>query len=717
MGAWDNLKEKIKTMSGFDLTKSTENRRILVGVIIFVMILLLVVTSVLPRMLHLTAGDVAPSDIRATRTIVNRKATETLKNERIAAVPMVYDLDLSIIDAAETEVNQLFAYVKELKGDNTVEAAQRPVRLKETLDFDVSDDIAHAVIRASASDLDRMNTATNEALRAAMQGGIKEEQYEDAYQQMSSRIRGLTMNADQRSFVLALAQNKLTPNMLFNENETNRRIQLEIEAVEENPIMVLKDQVVVRSGEIVTEEQIAILEDLGLQRSSVDFGRVLGLALFVTIMLALLGGYMYQNLPEHFYNESDLVLLGVISVLALVINKVLGSISGFLIPVAGGSMLVAILLDRNLAYMFTLVISVLSGIVIGGDIRFILVALVGGFAGIFSVPRLTQRSDMTRAGFMIAAANVFTIFAVAAVAGTNLYELLLESAWGAMGIFSGLISAVLAIGALPYLENTFGITTPIRLAEIANPNHPLLRRLLMEAPGTYHHSIMVGNLAESAAEEVGAEPLLARVGSYFHDIGKIKRPQFFIENQLPNSNPHDKVTPSLSAMIITSHLQDGVELAKEYRLPGRIIDLIQQHHGTGLVSYFYYMASEKGSAQEEILEEDYRYQGPKPQSKEAALILLADSVEAAVRSYPKADVEKMEQVVRRIIRNRLDDGQLDDSDLTLKDLDRIGDTFIRILMGTFHSRIEYPEDLPELVKEREDNAGDLSEQSAGPDPD
>ena len=708
MSVWDQLKEGFQKVASTHIELNRLNQRGLVATAIFAAFLLLVVGSVMPQRLQLQAGDVAPTDIRASRTVVNRKATDALKEEKIASVPMVYDLDLSIIDEAEEDVSNIFTFMEELLNDDSLSRDQRAERLKESLGFAVPDPVLATVVNASEQDRTRMETETRHALRSAMQGGIKEEQYDEAYEQMSSRIRGLTMNGDQRTFVMLIAQNKLAPNMLFNEAETNRRIQLEIEEVERNPIQVLKDQTIVRSGEIVTAEHIAILEDLGLQRSSIDVARLLGLALFVVLLLAVMGLYLHQNLPQHFYNDSDLILLGAVGVLTLIISKVLGTISGFLVPVAGGAMLVAILLDRNLAYMFTVVMSLLTGIVLGGDLRFIVVAMVGGFAGVFSIPRLTQRSDMTRAGFMIATANVFSILAVAAVAGTSFYDLLLESAWGFMGIFSGLVSAVLAIGALPYLENTFGITTPMKLAEIANPNHPLLRRLLMEAPGTYHHSIMVGNLAESAAEAVGAEPLLARVGAYFHDIGKIRRPQFFIENQLPNSNPHDKVTPGLSTLIITSHLKDGVELAKEHKLPATLIDLIRQHHGTGLVTYFYYLASEMGKAKE-VVEDDYRYEGPKPQTKEAALILLADSVEAAVRSYPKADAEKMEQVVRRIIRERLDDGQLDESDLTLKDLDRIGDTFVRILMGTFHSRIEYP-DFPEMTKDSDQDDGDPLEQ-------
>ena len=258
-----------------------------------------------------------------------------------------------------------------------------------------------------------------------------------------------------------------------------------------------------------------------------------------------------------------------------------------------------------------------------------------------------------------------------------------------LGLLNGLICSISAIGLLPYFESVFGITSAIRLLELTNPNHPLLRRLLMETPGTYHHSIMVGNLAEAAADAVGADGLLARVGATFHDIGKVKRPIFFVENQLGADNPHDKIAPSLSTLIITAHVKDGLELAKEHKLPPVITSFITEHHGTDLVKYFYHRALETNEGT--VKESDFRYPGPKPQTKETAIVSLADAVEAAVRSLSKPTPGKIEGLVRKIIRDRLDDGQLDESDLTFKDLNKIADAFSKVLIGIFHGRVEYPE--------------------------
>jgi putative nucleotidyltransferase with HDIG domain len=242
---------------------------------------------------------------------------------------------------------------------------------------------------------------------------------------------------------------------------------------------------------------------------------------------------------------------------------------------------------------------------------------------------------------------------------------------------------------LPIFESLFNIITPLKLLELANPNQPLMKKMLLEAPGTYHHSLMVGNLAESAAEAINGNALLARVGAYYHDVGKLKRPNFFKENQL-SDNPHDRMTPNLSTLVITSHASDGTEIAEKYKVPLAIRDIISQHHGTTLVAYFYHKAK-NGDKGESIREEDYRYPGPKPATKEAAVVMLADSVEAAVRSAAEKTEGKIETIVRNIIKDKLDDGQLDLCDLTLKDLDLIAKSFIHIFSGYFHEREEYPE--------------------------
>nr|MDA8211210.1 HDIG domain-containing protein [Clostridia bacterium] len=335
------------------------------------------------------------------------------------------------------------------------------------------------------------------------------------------------------------------------------------------------------------------------------------------------------------------------------------------------------------------------GVLTGFQLRFAFVGLVTGLVAIYSVSHLSQRSDLAKAGLInVGASAAVSIIAIGLLTGMDVSLM----SWGLLiGLGNGILSAVLTGGVLPYLESAFGITSAVRLLELSNPNNPLLKRLLMEAPGTYHHSIIVGNMAEAAADAIGADSLLVRAGAYYHDIGKTKRPYFFIENQLSCENPHDKIAPSLSTLIITSHVRDGVELAREHKLPEKIIDIIEQHHGTSLVSYFYHRAKESDK-HESVQEEAYRYDGPNPQTREAALVMLADSVEAGVRSRKQPSLGDLEGLVREIIKKKLEDGQLDECNVTLRDLHTIATAFMKVLTGIFHTRIEYPD---QMLKEME----------------
>jgi putative nucleotidyltransferase with HDIG domain len=318
--------------------------------------------------------------------------------------------------------------------------------------------------------------------------------------------------------------------------------------------------------------------------------------------------------------------------------------------------------------------------------------LLMGIIGAEMVSHTHHRSTFMLTGLAISFANMLIVMSFGFVTRVETQVMLLDMLYGAAG---GLLSAILTIGTLPFFESAFDIITPIKLLELSNPNRPLMRRLLIEAPGTYYHSILVGNLAEAAAEDIGANALLCRVGAYYHDIGKLKRPYFFKENQLTAENPHDKITPNLSALIITSHVKDGIETAKKNKLPSSVIGIIEQHHGNTLVSYFYHKAqtAEGGNA---VSEDKFRYNFKRPQTKEAAIVMLADSVEAYIRSLTEPSQEQVEQGVRKIIKDKLNDSQLDHCELTLKDLDRIAKSFIKVLGGIFHERIEYPENIKDI---------------------
>jgi len=338
--------------------------------------------------------------------------------------------------------------------------------------------------------------------------------------------------------------------------------------------------------------------------------------------------------------------------------------------------------------MINVIVALLSLVMMDNNVTFALLSVISGSTAVYAAMHMHQRNGILWTGLLSGVAGILTVVALDVVSNNDALSIVINSFWTLGG---GIFAGILAIGTLPVWENTFGVVTPIKLLELSNPNQPLLKQLLLEAPGTYHHSIIVGNLSESAAQAVGANELIARVGAYYHDIGKLKRPYFFIENQVTPKNPHDKLKPSMSALIITSHTKDGLEMAAKHRLPKAIQDIISQHHGTTLVSYFYHKAKESDGSGN-IDDAVYRYDGPKPQTREAAIIMMADSVEAAVRSLPEPTKGKIDGLVRKIIKDKLDDGQLDQCDLTFKDLSRIAEAFSSVLCGIFHERIEYPKD-------------------------
>ncbi len=364
-------------------------------------------------------------------------------------------------------------------------------------------------------------------------------------------------------------------------------------------------------------------------------------------------------------------------------------ISYYYLPVCVVPMLMVILFnDLRLAFVVSVFCAIETGAIISNNFILSVVYLIGGLAASLCVWQSRRRSQIILAGLIagLMQALCFMLFF-----SSNL--------WGAVGflrltalplLINGIISALIVVGGLPLFESMFSILTNISLLELSDFNHPLLRKMFLEAPGTYQHSLVVGNLAEVACEAIGANSLLARVGAYYHDIGKLEKAEYFSENQTPNLSKHDKILPSISKLIIVSHVKDGMELAKKYRLNSRIIDFIMQHHGTSLTYYFYVKALEGMEHEDDVKEEGFRYPGPKPQTKEIAIVHLADSIEAASRTLEEPTPARIEELVRKIVNNKFIDGQLDECELTLKDLEKIAATFVRILSAMYHSRIRYP---------------------------
>ncbi len=509
-----------------------------------------------------------------------------------------------------------------------------------------------------------------------------------------------------RNVMVDLVQHLLQPNITFNRNETQARITAAGDQVKPVFYKVKAGEMLMREGDRVTSEQLLKLASLQLMHTDREiFTSRLGAALIMLgllLMVWLLLGFVEPRLQEdrnrHILFFASLLLLFMLlaGVMAAVPHRLGTDLSAvvslqklfLMLPLASGAMIIAVFLGLKTALGFALVLSLAAGFFYEGSFEVWLYFLLNSALGAYWVRCCRERIMFMRAGFFMGWLNMGLATALILYSG-DLTPARFLWGWG-FAFFGGLLAGILTTGLAPAAESLFGYTSDIKLLELANLDRPILRRLMFEAPGTYHHSLLVSSLVEAAATEIGANSLLAKVGAYYHDIGKMKKPLYFIENQQHGKNVHDKLAPSMSRRILIMHVKDGVEMARENKLGSEITDIIQQHHGTSLISYFYGKALEK-KGEQEVNIDDYRYPGPRPQTREAGLVMLADVVEAASRSLDNPTPSRIQGLVQQLINKIFSDGQLDNCELTLRDLHSIAKTFTRILNGIHHHRVEYPD--------------------------
>jgi len=701
------------------LWNNSNTRRILAVFAFFAIMIGIIFSNFSPQQVMLRTDEVAKRNIVSNiqAVIVDEKQTEELRAQAAAKVQKVYQEDKYALANAKTEVNNFYNSLREtLNSDNAdkgtpiknlLNGAARRKNLESNFDIP---SLTNYLLNARPQDIDKMEQATVSMVELAMAKPITEEALGGVYKEAAQQVNTIAFNPSAKQIINMSTVDAIRPNMIYNQEATENAIREAKESVEPVHKTVKAGEIIVREGDRVTADQISVLEQLGIQRTQSYTLTMVGIAAFVLISFLLVMEFLKRYHKDLYKNDMLMLLLGLIVIIILLISRFLtviqiadrpeiNAMAGYLAPVAAGSMLIAILLDNRLAYFITMVLALFVGLMTDrNQLAFVIAAFISGTVGVYRVSHLSQTSDLAKAGFYIAMVNVATILTMTFISGNITISITLVGIL--LGVISGILSAVLMIGALPYLENGFSITSMIKLLELSNPNHVLLKKLLIEAPGTYHHSLMVGNLAEASAESIGANPLLVRVGAYYHDIGKIKRAEYFVENQRGYDEPHNKIAPALSALIITSHVKEGVELAREARLPQVIIDFVAEHHGTSLAKYFYNRAIEE-EGEGMVNEDSFRYEGPKPQTKEVALVMLADAVEAAVRSLPNPNMESIRTMVRKILRDKLNDRQLEECNLTFKDLDVIANSFCKVLEGVYHKRIEYPDIVQELTKRRE----------------
>ena len=553
------------------------------------------------------------------------------------------------------------------------------------------------------------------SIQVVGQKGLKEQkeitEFRDV-KEAASVIRKLAMESNiatgraERRALVELAVQLLEPNLTVNKQSTESLREKARKAAKPVFFQIKKGEMIAREGERLNPQQVAKLRTLEEQEEKRGFiGSLFGITILIALALTLVAIYLLRFKSKIMRSPRRVVLIGVILLgtmvlvqgsmqVGLTFSEAIGNVEAtsyfYAIPFTMGAMLAAILLDFEVALLATAVTVFLSGLLLPQTFGFPLTALVGGLVASFRVHHYRRRSSILLTALVVGLTNAAIVVALYLMEG----RLFTPEGWFTvlMGLAGGVLSGIVVSAVLPVLESVFNIASDIKLLELSDLNHPLMRQLVMSAPGTYHHSVVVSNLSEEAAEMIGANALLVRVAAYYHDIGKIRKREYFIENQLGLENRHDQLTPRMSALILISHVKEGIEMARKHNLPEQLIDFIPQHHGTSLISYFYNKAKElEDPAQQNVNEEDFRYTGPKPQSREAGILMLADVVEAASRSLHDPTPARVQTMVRSNVARVFSEGQLDDCELTLRGLNLISTAFIRILTGRFHHRIVYPE--------------------------
>ncbi len=504
----------------------------------------------------------------------------------------------------------------------------------------------------------------------------------------------------------------LRANTNFNVLETEKRKEKAISGVKPDIIKIQNGEMIIRNGDPYTRRHLIILQGIQKQRSLTNKTiKFAGTFLFVALLILVTYSFASRYIRKFKPTRTDLIFLGTNLIIILLFARLFSAVSSvfkdslsfeiemqalyYMIPVSAGAMIVRLILNSEIAIIFAVIASALAGLFLKTDIDLSIFFIISSIAGAGSIAYADRRSAILKAGIFTGLINVVTIFTIKMIQVFSVAQ-----QWSTSDIlftlFSGFLggtnSALYILFYTPIAEMLFGYTTDMKLLELGNLNHPLLKEMIVKAPGTYHHSQLVAVLSEAASEAIGANPIVARVGSYFHDVGKMVKPLYFIENQMGGQNRHDALSPSMSALIIASHVKDGIELAEKHKLPKIISDMIPQHQGTKIISFFYNKAKEMEKAGlTQVREEDYRYPGPRPQTREAGILLLADGVEAAVRSLPEKNPNKIQSMVQKMINRSFSEEQLEECELTLRDLRTITDCFVRVLIGIYHQRIEYPD--------------------------
>jgi cyclic-di-AMP phosphodiesterase PgpH len=713
-------------------------------------------------------GMIAGKDVKADRDFLVEDQ-ESTKQKRIDAtvnVKPIYDFDSNVVNNVKNKLNNAFASVtdfyqslpkvkpSEYSSINVHENQKAKKRLETSLGFSLnpeefytlkehkfSIDMQQKFFRIIVSFYENRYITNSNFTNVEKGNGISvrnvRTQTEEDSRDVSSIINIKEIDAvllkkinsifnrdeqDLKRTAFSMVKYLIEPNLTFNKDATEKKKLATMEEVKPVFFQVQKNEMIVREGEKINSLEVSKLEAYFKTSGDSKFSSIavfLGIfctALFLALVLYYWRTRNWLRIPHR--ANIELFVFGLIALLQILLTKIGIFMSNavnrafpflsidtcyFAIPFAMGAMIIAILMNRNVALISSVLTSFLTSFLFDEKIFFPLYSFLGSVAASYQIVNSRHRSTFLKVGVFLGLINMAAIICLNLLSGNLLNDLFLRLL---MGLIGGILTGIFVAGITPIFESLFGFMTDIKLLELANLNQPLFQKMIIEAPGTYHHSIIVASLVEAAGEAIGANSLTAKVSAYYHDIGKLKKPQYFIENQPNNENKHDKLSPKMSSLIIISHVKDGCELAAEVKLGRQIINIIRESHGTSIVSYFYGKAKkDKDESIRSLSESDFRYPGPKPQTKEAGLVMLGDVVEASSRTLSDPTPARIRSLVRERIERIYTDGQLDECELTLKDLNTIAETFTRILTGIFHHRINYPDQARKDVNgKKESNA-------------
>jgi putative nucleotidyltransferase with HDIG domain len=642
-----------------------------------------------PSVVTYDVGTVATQDVKAPRSVsfVSESLTEAERDRAAAAIPPQYAPNPAVLATSRDKLAQAVMAIGRIRGDPTQSRDQKVAALQRLSEVPLTAVTAGDIADMTAAEWDAVSKELDNTLRSLYGQGIRPEQVESVKAEAAKALPPAWTDRQKR-VATEIVRQFVDANVTLDQVATGSAQQAARNAVAPVQVQVVAGEVVVRGGSVVSALDVEKLRALGLANQGIDWPGAIGLLIWALLVAAVIGLFAERYATEAWNDDRKLILVG-LSLLALTAATraiVPGhTLLVYFVPYAAAAMTLTVLVSGRAA-LVTQIAGALHAGIMTGQVELVAYVLVPALLGMAAVRRATTAREFAAGALFVAAGNVGVLTAFTLVGRSTdpvgAAQLLFAA------LFSGAGSGVLAFAAMAMLGHLFRITTVFELRELSDPNHPLLRQLLLRTPGTYHHSLLVGNLAERAAEVIGADPLVARVGAYYHDIGKMRNPSAFIENQT-GANPHDDLDPLVSAGIVAAHIRDGLALAERYHLPAVIREMIPGHHGTSVVKYFYQLAQQLGQNPDESV---YRYPGPRPRTKECAIVMLADGTEASVRSLVEKNPETIRGMVDKIVRERLEDGQLSDSDLTLRDVERIKEAFCELLLGVYHERIPYPED-------------------------